>query len=142
MHEDLRRIYQRLAHITDEIEDSILIVSYASNDMEQAVNAHTALDPETLTADECRAREPESTILINRLQEHRKDIEHIMRMYEVTVGEVRNCNHPTLLSRLEGDIKRKIRNLLYKVIGKEFLVYFYKIQLEFRQNMTNFARSE
>ncbi|GIY45365.1 hypothetical protein CEXT_438031 [Caerostris extrusa] len=81
-------------------------------------------------------------ILISRLQEHRKVIENLMRMYEVTVLEVKNSDHPTLLSRLERDIKKKIRDLLYKVLCKEFLVYCYQIKLEFRQNMTNFARSE
>ncbi|GIX85372.1 hypothetical protein CDAR_264731 [Caerostris darwini] len=141
MNEDLRRIYQGLEHITEEIESTILLASNVFNRIEQGVYAHTELDPEPLTADECRAREPESTILINRLQEHRKGIEHIMRMYEVTVCEVKNCNHPTLLSRLERDIKWKIRDLFNKVLYKEFLVYCYQIKLEFRQK-TNFARHE
>ncbi|GIY98538.1 hypothetical protein CEXT_439501 [Caerostris extrusa] len=123
MHEDLRRIYQSLELITEEIESTILIASNVFYLIEQTVYAHTALDPETLTADECRAREPESTILINRLQEHRKDIEHIMRMYEVTVGEVKDSNLPTLLSRLESDIKWKIKDLFNQVLYKEFLVF-------------------
>ncbi|GIX77978.1 hypothetical protein CEXT_570601 [Caerostris extrusa] len=136
MHEDLRRIYQRLEHLTDVIEDTILLISYVLNHIEQAhVYAHTALDPVTLTADECRAREPESTILIDQLQNHRKKIERIMEVYVETVREVKNCNHPTLLSRLERDIKWKIRDLLYKVLYNEFLVDCYQIKLEFRQNM-------
>ncbi|GIX85369.1 hypothetical protein CDAR_264711 [Caerostris darwini] len=139
MHEDLRRIYQRLEHITDEIEDTILLASNVFYHIEQTVSAHTALDPETLTADECRAREPESTILINQLQKHRKGIQYIMEIYVATVREVKNCNHPTLLSGLERNIKWKIRYLLYKVLYKEFLVDCYQIKLEFRHNLTNFA---
>ncbi|GIY94870.1 hypothetical protein CEXT_612451 [Caerostris extrusa] len=142
MHEELRRIHQSAEYITEEIESTILLASNVFYLIEQGVDAHTALDPETLTADECRAREPESTILINRLQEHRKVIEHIMRIYEVTVSEVKNCNHPTLLSRLEKDIKWKIIDLLCEVLNKEFLVDCYQIKLEFRQNMMNFARIE
>ncbi|GIY67793.1 hypothetical protein CDAR_458621 [Caerostris darwini] len=140
MHEDLRRSHQCLEYITEEIENTISLASDVFYLIEQGVDAHTALEPETLTADECRAREPESKILINRLQEHRKVTENLMRMYEVTVRKVMNCNHPTLLSRMERDIKRKIRDLLYKVLCKEFLAYYYKIQLEFCQNMTNFKR--
>ncbi|GIY04695.1 hypothetical protein CEXT_281101 [Caerostris extrusa] len=139
MHEDLRRIYQSLELITEEIESTILIASNVFYLIEQGVYALTALDPETLNGDECRAREPESTFLINRLQEHRKDIEHIMRMYEVTVGEVKDRNLPTLLSRLESDIKWKIKDLFNQVLYKELLVYCYQIKLEFRQNLTNFA---
>ncbi|GIX77977.1 hypothetical protein CEXT_570591 [Caerostris extrusa] len=142
MHEDLRRIHQCLEYKTEEIENTISLASDVFYLIEQGVDAHTGLDPETLNADECRAREPESKIVINLLQEHRKVIENLMRMYQVTVREVKNSNHPTLLSRLERDIKRKIRDLLYKVLCKEFLAYCYKIKLEFRQNMTNFARSE
>ncbi|GIY30424.1 hypothetical protein CDAR_23041 [Caerostris darwini] len=142
MHEDLRQIYQYLEQIAEKLENTILTASNVFSHIEQAVNAHTALDPETLTADECRAREPKSTILINRLQELRNDIEHIMRMYEVAVGEVKDCNHPTLLSRLESHIKWKIKDLFNKVLYKEFLVYCYQIKLEFRQNLTNFAGSE
>ncbi|GIX98354.1 hypothetical protein CDAR_458101 [Caerostris darwini] len=142
MHEDLRRIHQCLEYITEELENTILLISNVFNPMEKGVFAHTALDPETLTAHECCARERESTILINLLQDHRKVIENIMRMYEVTVCEVKNCNHPTLLSRMEGDIKYKIRDLFNKVLYKEFLVYCYQIKLELRQNMTDHAISE
>ncbi|GIX85375.1 hypothetical protein CDAR_264751 [Caerostris darwini] len=136
MHEDLRRIYQRLERLTDVIEETISLVSYVLYHIEQThVYAHTALDPETLTADECRAREPESTILFDQLQKYRMKIERIMEVYVETVREVKNCNHPTLLSRLERDIKWKIRDLLYKVLYNEFLVDCYQIKLEFRQNM-------
>ncbi|GIX96200.1 hypothetical protein CDAR_433711 [Caerostris darwini] len=95
MHEDLRLIHQCLEYITQEIENTILLASDVFYLIEQGVDAHTALDPETITPEECRAREPESKIVINRLQEHRKIIEHIMRMYEVTVRKVKNSNHPT-----------------------------------------------
>ncbi|GIY41819.1 hypothetical protein CEXT_802091 [Caerostris extrusa] len=142
MHEVLRRIYQCLEYITEEIENNILPASNVFKRIKQDVCVHTALDPETLTADECRAREPELAILINRLQKHRKGIENIMEVYMVTVREVMNCNHPTLLFRLESDIKRKIRDLWYEVSYEEFLVDCYKNKLEFRQNVTNFERSE
>ncbi|GIY16511.1 hypothetical protein CEXT_69461 [Caerostris extrusa] len=139
MHEDLRRIYRSLEITTEEIESIILLASNVFYHLKQGVYAHTTLDPETLTADECRAREQVSTILINLLQEHRQDIEYIMRMYEVTVGEVKDCNLPILLSRLESDIKWKTEELFNKVLYKEFLGYCYQIKLEFRQNLTNFA---
>ncbi|GIX85379.1 hypothetical protein CDAR_264771 [Caerostris darwini] len=139
MHEDLRRIHQCLEYIIDEIESTNLLSSNAFSHMEQAVNAHTALDPETLTADECRAREPETTFLFNRLKKHRKGIENIMEVYMLTEREVRNCDYPALLLRLERDIKWKIRSLLYEVLYQEFLVDCYQIKLEFRQNITNFA---
>ncbi|GIX96198.1 hypothetical protein CDAR_433691 [Caerostris darwini] len=142
MHEHLRRIYQCLEYITAEIENTILPASNVFNRLKLDVYAHTALDPETLTADECRVIEPELSILINRLQKHRKGIENMMEVYIVTVREVRNCNHPTLLSRLESDIKWKIRNLLYEVLYEEYLVDCYKIKLEYHQNVTNFALSE
>ncbi|GIY30890.1 hypothetical protein CDAR_309481 [Caerostris darwini] len=72
MNEDLRRIHQCVEYITHEIESAILLTSNAFCHMEQAVNTHTTLDPGTLTADECRAREPETTFLINRLQKASK----------------------------------------------------------------------
>ncbi|GIY04706.1 hypothetical protein CEXT_281161 [Caerostris extrusa] len=102
MNEDLRRIHQYLEYITEEIESTIFFASSAFCHMEQAVNAHIALDPETLTADECRARESERTFLFNRVQKYRKGIENIMEVYMVTEREVRNCNYPALLFRLKG----------------------------------------
>ncbi|GIY72797.1 hypothetical protein CDAR_391541 [Caerostris darwini] len=141
MNEDLRRIHQCVEYITHEIESAILLTSNAFCHMEQAVNTHTTLDPGTLTADECRAREPETTFLINRLQKHRKGIENIMEVCMLTEREVRNCNYPALLFRLERKIKGKIRGLLYEVLYQEFLVDCYQIKLECRQNMPNFARS-
>ncbi|GIY67795.1 hypothetical protein CDAR_458631 [Caerostris darwini] len=68
MDENLRGINQYLEYKFEKIENSLFRASNVFNRLEQAVFVHTALDPETLTADECRAREPESTILINRLQ--------------------------------------------------------------------------
>ncbi|GIY04704.1 hypothetical protein CEXT_281151 [Caerostris extrusa] len=109
MDENLRRIHQYLEHMTEEIENTILLASNIFNRIEQVVYAHTSLDPETLTADECHAREPESTILINLLQELRKEIEHIMKIYGIIVCEVKNQNHPTFLHSLERDIEWKIR---------------------------------
>ncbi|GIX85367.1 hypothetical protein CDAR_264701 [Caerostris darwini] len=131
MDEELREVHQNLERITEDLENIILLASNVFNLIEQGVYAYTALDPETLTADECRAREPESTILIKGLQEHRKEIENIMKIYELTVGEVNKRNHPTLLHRLERDIKWKIGELLQKVFYKELLIDCYRIKLEF-----------
>ncbi|GIY94871.1 hypothetical protein CEXT_612461 [Caerostris extrusa] len=142
MDEEIREVHQNLEEITEYLENIILLASNVFNSVEQTVYAHTALDPETLTADECRAREPESTILINGLQEHRKEIENLMKIYELTVGEVKKRNHPTLFDRLEMDIKWKIGELLQKVLYKELLIDCYQIKLEFRQNVSIFARSE
>ncbi|GIY72801.1 hypothetical protein CDAR_391561 [Caerostris darwini] len=134
MDENLRRIQQYLGHMNEAIENTILLVSNIFNRMEQVVDAHTSLDPETLTADECHARESELTILINRLQELRKETENIMNIYEIIVCDVRNQNHSTLLHRLERDIKWKIRDLLNKGLYLEFQVVCYQITLEFPQN--------
>ncbi|GIX96201.1 hypothetical protein CDAR_433721 [Caerostris darwini] len=142
MDEHLRRIHQCLEHKTEEIENTILLASNVFNRIEQDVYAHISLDPETLTADECLALEIESTILIKRLQEQQKVIKHLMKFFDVTVREVEYSNHPSLLSRLERDIKWKIRGLLNNVLYKEFLVDCYKIKLQFRQNMSNIARRE
>ncbi|GIY41820.1 hypothetical protein CEXT_802101 [Caerostris extrusa] len=142
MDENLRRIHQYVEHITEELEKTILLASNVFCHLEQAVYRLTANDPAGLTADEYRARERQTAILINRLQEHRKVIKHLMEFYDVTMSEVENSNHPTLLHRLEKDIKWKIRDLLYKVLYKELLVDIYQVKLELRQNMSNFARSE
>ncbi|GIX85389.1 hypothetical protein CDAR_264811 [Caerostris darwini] len=60
MHEDLRLIHQCVEYITQEIENTILLASDVFYLIEQGVDAHTALDPETITPEECRAREPKS----------------------------------------------------------------------------------
>ncbi|GIX85384.1 hypothetical protein CDAR_264791 [Caerostris darwini] len=91
MDENLRRIHEFLEYKFKAVENILLLASNRFNGLEQAVNAHTALDPETLTADECRAREPESTILINRLQVLRKAIDHIQKAYEIIV--CKNLKH-------------------------------------------------
>ncbi|GIY30887.1 hypothetical protein CDAR_309461 [Caerostris darwini] len=91
MDENLRRIQQYLGHMNEAIENTILLASNIFNRMEQVVDAHTSLDPETLTADECHARESELTILINRLQELRKETENIMNIYEIIVCD--NSGH-------------------------------------------------
>ncbi|GIY45357.1 hypothetical protein CEXT_437991 [Caerostris extrusa] len=60
MHEELRRIHQSAEYITEEIESTILLASNVFYLIEQGVDAHTALDPETLTADESVVRESQS----------------------------------------------------------------------------------
>ncbi|GIY16517.1 hypothetical protein CEXT_69491 [Caerostris extrusa] len=93
MDENLSRIQQYLEHMNEAIENTILLASNIFNRIDEVVHAHTSLDPETLTADECHAREQEVTILINRLEELRKEIENIMNIYEIIVCDVRNENH-------------------------------------------------
>ncbi|GIY48852.1 hypothetical protein CEXT_523921 [Caerostris extrusa] len=135
MDEDLRRIHQRLEYMTEEIEDIILHASNVFHYIEQAVHEHTSLDPETLTTDECLEREQDSNLLINQLQDLRKETENIMEVYEILVSQVKNQNHPALLHRLESDMKWKIVDLLNKVLDKEFQVDCYKFKLEIRRNI-------
>ncbi|GIY67798.1 hypothetical protein CDAR_458651 [Caerostris darwini] len=71
MDENRSRIFQYLEQITEEIENTIVLASNVFYYLQQAVYVYIMLEPEILTADECRAREQESTILINRLQEFR-----------------------------------------------------------------------
>ncbi|GIY63776.1 hypothetical protein CEXT_736601 [Caerostris extrusa] len=142
MDENLRQARKHFVEMTEEIENNFLLASNVFNRIEQGVYVYTSLDPKTLTSDECHARVKDSTILINRLQELRKEIENIMNIYEKIVCDVRNQNHPNLLHRLERDIKCKIRDLLKNVLYIEFLVDCYKIKLESRQNMLNFSRNE
>ncbi|GIX96199.1 hypothetical protein CDAR_433701 [Caerostris darwini] len=142
MDENRSRIYQYLEQITEEIEKTIVLASDVFYYLQQAVYVYIVLDPEKLTTHECRVREQESTSLINRLQEFRKIIEQLMELYEFTVCEAKNCNHSTLLDRLEKDIKCKITELLDKVLYKEQQVDRYQIKLTVRQNETKFAKRE
>ncbi|GIY41831.1 hypothetical protein CEXT_802161 [Caerostris extrusa] len=142
MDENLRQIHQYLEHMTEELENIILLASNVFNRIEQSCVCTYGVDPKTLTADECRAREPKTTFLINRLQAHRKETDNIMKIYEMIVCKVKNCNHSTLLYRLERSIKWKIRELWQKVLRKELLVDCYQIKLECRKNMSKFTRSE
>ncbi|GIX70243.1 hypothetical protein CEXT_245851 [Caerostris extrusa] len=140
MDENLRRIHQSLEHMTEAIEDVILHGSNFFHYIEQAVYEHTSLDPETLTTDECLEREQDSNFLIDELQDLRKATENVMEVYEMLVRRVMNQNHPTLLHRLEMDMKWKIEDLLNKVLDKESQVDCYKFKLEFRRSMSNFPR--
>ncbi|GIY16504.1 hypothetical protein CEXT_69421 [Caerostris extrusa] len=142
MDENLRRIHQYLEYKFEEIENILLLASYVFNRLEQAVYEHTEHDSESITADECRARAQESTILINLLQVLREGIDQTKKAYEMIVCEVKNQNHPILLHRLERDIELKIRYLLCKVLHNEFLVHCYRVKLQLRQIMSNFARNE
>ncbi|GIY30420.1 hypothetical protein CDAR_23021 [Caerostris darwini] len=128
MDEKLRRIHQRLEHMTVEIEDIILLASNVFHYIEQAVHEHTSLDPETLTTDECLERKQYSNFLIDQLQDLRKDRENILEVYEILVSQVKNQNHPTFLHRLEMDMKWKIEDLLNKVLDKEFQFDCYKFR--------------
>ncbi|GIX70256.1 hypothetical protein CEXT_245901 [Caerostris extrusa] len=142
MGENLRRIHRSLENITDRIESTILHASNVFNEIEQDVHALISLDPETLGTDECLEREQDSNLLIEELQEFRKETETIMGVYEIIVGQVRNQNHPTLLLRLETDMKWKFTDLFSEVLDKELLIDCYKIKLEFRQTMSNFPRGQ
>ncbi|GIX70246.1 hypothetical protein CEXT_245861 [Caerostris extrusa] len=75
MHEDLRRIHRCLEYITEEIESTISLASDVFYLIEQGVDAHTELDPETLTVDECRARE--QTQVMHKLQFQKLEIQKL-----------------------------------------------------------------
>ncbi|GIX85377.1 hypothetical protein CDAR_264761 [Caerostris darwini] len=142
MEEDLRQIHQYFEQITEEIEETIALASDVFYYLQKDVLRHRELDPEELTAHGCRVRSRASTILLNRLREHRRVIEHLTELYEITVCEVKNCNHHILLNRLEKDIKWKIRELLNKVLYKELQIDRYQIKLKFRCNESKFAENE
>ncbi|GIY04702.1 hypothetical protein CEXT_281141 [Caerostris extrusa] len=131
-HENQRRIFQYLEEITEEIEETILLASNVFYYLQQAVYRHTELHPAELTTYGPCVRSRSSIILLNRLREHRKIIEHLTEMYQMTVCEAKNCSHPTLLRGLEKDIKWEIREILDKVLYTELLIDRYQIKLKFR----------
>ncbi|GIY30888.1 hypothetical protein CDAR_391551 [Caerostris darwini] len=141
MYKNRKQNFQHLAQLIEDIESTFLYASNSFQCLQQEVNEYTSLNPEELTACDCRVREQDSKTLIKVLQEHRKMTEELKELREMIVCEVKNYNHPTLLDRLEVDIKWKITKLLDNLLHEELQVDQYQIKL-FRQIESKIAKSE
>ncbi|GIY41827.1 hypothetical protein CEXT_802141 [Caerostris extrusa] len=150
-----KRIYQQLVQFIEEIESTFLHVSNIFDYLRQEVNAHTSINPGNLAAFDCRLREQNSNTLIKRLQMHKQLTERLKELCEKTLCEVKNYNSPTLLRRLKmflrwkireldnlSDIKRKLREILDRLLYVESQVNQYQIQLLFRQVDSKIAKHE
>ncbi|GIY30886.1 hypothetical protein CDAR_309451 [Caerostris darwini] len=142
MDENRRRIYQYLEQITEEIEETIALSSNVFYYLQQTVRRHTALETAELNAQDCRMTSQASTTLMNQLQEHRKVIDELTVLYEMTVCEARTYYHTTLLDRLETDIECKIKDLLDNVLHQVLLFDIYQEELAFRHSLLKLTKWE
>ncbi|GIX96197.1 hypothetical protein CDAR_433681 [Caerostris darwini] len=146
MYGNRKRNYQHLVQFIEEIESTFLHILNIFDYLRQEVKVHTSINPEHLTECDCRLREQNSNTLIKRLEKHQKLTERLKELCEKTLCEVKNYNSATLLRRLKmfirwkirelenlSDIKRKIRELLDRLLYVESQVYQYQIKLLFRQ---------
>ncbi|GIY30885.1 hypothetical protein CDAR_309441 [Caerostris darwini] len=91
---------------------------------------------------DCKVRELECMNLLGSLLDHRKRIEHLKDLYEMTVQEVKNNNLPNLLDRLEKDMNSKIRDLLDSVECKQFEVNKYMMRFQLRQGVMKYGMDD
>ncbi|GIX85392.1 hypothetical protein CDAR_458611 [Caerostris darwini] len=140
MYKNRKRNFQHLVQLIEEIESTFLYASNSFDCLRQELNAHTSLDPEKLTACDCRVREQDSKTLLKVLQEHRKMTEELKELCKMIVCEVKDYNHPALLNR-QKDINLKITELLDNLSHEELQVDQYQIKL-FRQISSTIAKSE
>ncbi|GIX85386.1 hypothetical protein CDAR_264801 [Caerostris darwini] len=141
MYKNRKRNFQQLVQLIEEIENTFLYASNSFHCLQQEVIEYTSLNPEKLTACDCRARQKDSKTLFKVLQEHRKMTEELKELREMIVCEVKNYNHPTSLDRLEVDIKRKIRQLLDNLSHKELQIDQYQKKLN-REIESKIAKSD
>ncbi|GIX85364.1 hypothetical protein CDAR_264691 [Caerostris darwini] len=147
---DLRSLYKRnsisqyLEEVTAEIEKTTVLLSDVFHCIQrQSVDVEdTSLIIENLTASDCKARELECMNLLGSLLDHRKRIEQLKDLYEMTVLEVKNNNLPTLLDRLEKDTKSKIRDLLDNVECKQLEINKYMMKVQLRQEVMKYSMDE
>ncbi|GIY16505.1 hypothetical protein CEXT_69431 [Caerostris extrusa] len=97
MYKNRKRNFQHLVQLIEEIEITFIYASNSFDCLQKELNEYTSLNPEELTACDCRVREQDSKTLIKALQEHRKTTEELKEVFEMIVCEVKNYNHPALL---------------------------------------------
>ncbi|GIY94873.1 hypothetical protein CEXT_612481 [Caerostris extrusa] len=139
-----RSISQYLEEVTAEIEKTTVLLSDVFHCIQSKSGdvVDTSLIIENLTATDCKVRELECINLLGSLLDHRKSIEDLKGLYEMTVLEVQNNNLPTLLDRLEKDMKSKIRDLLENVECKQFEVNKYMMKVQLRQEVLKYSMDE
>ncbi|GIX96192.1 hypothetical protein CDAR_433651 [Caerostris darwini] len=112
--DDQRHFFQYLDHIADRMDAHIKKLMNKFNLMQQSVLDENLIDLKNLTIYGCIATVPVTTNVLNRLRAFRARSENLQELYKTLEDEAQKYQHPTLLDRLDTDMKLKIIILLDK----------------------------
>ncbi|GIY82384.1 hypothetical protein CEXT_637201 [Caerostris extrusa] len=122
-------IFQFLEEQADTIDDCIENRRNQFRLAQRCLFEHTSIDPKYLTIYGCIARVSAITKLLPRLRISRRSSKVLWALYKNLEDVALKYQHPTLLDRLDRDIKLKIKRFSVSAKREELDVYSYKLRL-------------
>ncbi|GIX85352.1 hypothetical protein CDAR_264621 [Caerostris darwini] len=123
-------IFQFLEEEADTIDDCIENRCDQLRSVQRSVFEHTSIDPKNFTVYGCFASMPIITKLLIRLRISRTSSKILQKMFKDLERKAKKYQHPTLLDRLDTDMKLKIKSFCDSVERDVLDVYSYKLMLQ------------
>ncbi|GIX85355.1 hypothetical protein CDAR_264641 [Caerostris darwini] len=122
-------IFQYMDQIADIIDGCIEVRCDQFRLVQQSVFEHASIDPKNLTIYGYIARKPLITKLLERLRISRVGSEILWALYEKLEEEAQKHQYPTLMDRLDTDMKLKVKSYSDSVKREVLDVYSLKLIL-------------
>ncbi|GIY46432.1 hypothetical protein CEXT_573281 [Caerostris extrusa] len=123
-------IFRYLEEQADTIDECIENRCGQLRSVQRSVFEHTSIDPKNFTIYGCYASLPIITKLLIRLRISRSSSKILEKMFKDLERKANKYQHPTLLDRLDMDIKLKIKSFCDSVERDILDVYSYKLILQ------------
>ncbi|GIY94878.1 hypothetical protein CEXT_612521 [Caerostris extrusa] len=123
-------IFQYMDQIADIIDRCIENRCDQFRLVQQSAFKHASVDPKNLTIYGYIAREPLITELLERLRISRMGSDILWALYKKLEEEAQKYQHPTLLDRLDMDMKLKVESFSDSVNREVLDVYSLKLTLQ------------